>query len=480
MNKDAIEIRIAELAAMLLKAFKHILVVSLIIGLLGAGYGLFHSINAGKNSAALKEKANAAEESFQASQAKLAEAEDALSLRLETEIPQTEELIRHAAELLESRQDYLENSLYCVIDPFHCGVSRLTVRIDAADGGTQGASLAVSSLSSRLSSDSSELFSAMQTILKTDAEPAYIRELISVSNISDTIIGITAFHTDPQLAEQLCEAVYADLERSLKRDSRFTAEIVDSFCGYEVNWDMRDRQLLNRADLVSSEQTLAAAREELVVLKDGIPTLTKAVDDANTALKNAQNVLQKAERKTQNSLATPKNIIKNTLFCLVAMFFAGLLLSCVAVIFLRLSSGKLLSRSAILTGCDYPLLGVLPNEKPVLFEKAIRKLEGLGGADYQSAANTLAQTLLSLVGDRRVCFVSSLGKDAAETLVSLTDGRIKACGDIVNDPDAIKALSSFDGIVLAEKTDLSALDMIDAEIQRAKALGKEILGIALI
>ena len=85
------------------------------------------------------------------------------------------------------------------------------------------------------------------------------------------------------------------------------------------------------------------------------------------------------------------------------------------------------------------------------------------------------------VADKRsACFVSSLGSEKASALLPYLDGKIDVCGDILNDPKAVKDLDNYDSIILVEQRRKSVLSQIDSEVLRAKAFGKEILGIVLI
>ena len=479
MKNDTAEITIADLMALLLKAFKPILCATLVFALIGGFFGFFRAMNDRKHISALEEDVKAAEESFLSSQEKLAEAEDDLTTRKEIEFSQAEDLINNSEELVFNRKKYLEESLYCAIDPFHCGVSRMTVQIHSENDAPEETTSVLTALLSNLFSDNSEFPLSIQKIIKSDAEYAYIRELISISYLSDNLAEITVFHSDPQIAEEAAEAICLELSHYLNQNGNYSFEVIDRFNGIEVNWEMYERQLSAKRELVSAEQTLMDAREKLQRIKSEVPDLEKAVEDAEKTLEKELNALQKTQKK-YNTIASNSNTVKSSIRYLISMLFVGLFLSCFFVIAINLLSGRLLNRRMALSSFDYPLLGILPTDKPCLFEKTIRKLEDENNADYQSSSNAVAQTLVSLASNHSVCFVSSLGKDAAKNLVSLTDGHISICGDIVNDPDAIKTLSSFDSIILVEKKNVSLLSMINHEIQRANALGKDILGIVLI
>ena len=85
--------------------------------------------------------------------------------------------------------------------------------------------------------------------------------------------------------------------------------------------------------------------------------------------------------------------------------------------------------------------------------------------------------MLSTATDKSVCLVSSLGKNEAEIILPYLDGRFLCYGDILGEVDAVKALADFDSVVLVEKRGKSNIDIIDAEVNRLRTLGKEIVGV---
>ena len=70
--------------------------------------------------------------------------------------------------------------------------------------------------------------------------------------------------------------------------------------------------------------------------------------------------------------------------------------------------------------------------------------------------------------------------EKAAALLPYLDGKISVCGDILNDPEAIKDLDKYDSIILVEQKRKSVLSQIDSQVLRAKAFDKDILGIVLI
>ena len=480
MKRASLEISLKDLVAMLLKTIKPIVCAALILGILGACFGFYQSYNSGKDIASLQEKVDTANEIMLDSKENKLTAERDLKDKRDVQIPQAKERIRHAEELVSVRKEYAENSLYYAIDPFHCGISRLTVQLSPLKASKDDLPAFISAADLRLFSNNSELFSAVRDKLKSDADLSYIRELVSISISSSNCVVISVLNKDSQLADAAADIIYAELKEYLKQDAMFSSEISDRFCGYEINWEMRDRNLKSDGDLIAAERELAEAQKDLLIFQNDLKALERAVTDAKSMFDEDQSALVQAQKALENAVPTPKNIIISTLLFFVVMFIVGLFIASFVVLFYSFSGAKILNQNSIISISDYPLFGVLPSEEHYLFDKAIRKLEGESNCDYQSAAEAVGQTILCAVGERSVCFVSSLGKEIAEKLVPFTDGHIPACGNIIDDPNAIKAMSSYDGIILVEKKGLSETALIETVFQRAKALDKEILGMVLL
>ena len=123
-EKRETEVRLADVFAMLLKAAKPILCVILIVGILGGGYGLYAATH--RKVKVTKDEVNAAQTEASVAKSAVAVAEQALRKRNEIAIPEAERKIKTGELLVERRTEYMENSLFQKLDPFNCGVSRLT------------------------------------------------------------------------------------------------------------------------------------------------------------------------------------------------------------------------------------------------------------------------------------------------------------------------------------------------------------------
>ena len=487
MNNKEIELRIPDLVAMLLKGFRLILCLTLIAALLGGAYGVYSALNTDEKERITTEDVKNAEYAVTSAETAISSAEKALTKRLEIEIPEAERKMDRAEQLIQHRQEYLDNSLYYKMNPFERGVSRLTFYVetnftvdpDVASIVEDPQTSIVLAYTSIYPFDS-EILERVRAIMHTDAEKQYIEELISVSNIANRFVEIRVYHEDAQIAEQVVTYLYQTMLSRLKGSvAEHSANVIGTFTGYEVDWAMNDSHTTNEDSLISAERAWADAEESLQNLNNGITDLEQAIQDAKENLAEVQKKLEEVREAYRNTEPNLSNVAKKAAKYGAIGLIIGLILGCGIVLVFALFGGKIQNQSNVLNRYAFPLIGVLPRTKRVWFDKAIRKLEGEPIGDFEATAQATAQSLLSRIGERKVCLVSSESNSIAEKLAAYTEGRVTVLGNILKNPDAVKELSSFDGIVLVEQRGTSRVDLIDGEVLRAEALGKEILGIVL-
>lgn len=480
MNDREIEIRVADLFAAVLKAAKPILCFALIFALLGAGFGLHKARSYTRTETGELESIVKAEKAIEIAQQQLDLAERALVRYNEVEYPNAEQKYQHALTMVEQRQSYVENSLYQALDPFNCGISTLTFYIEMedfqleADPSAPWLSLdpraAVAMACTQVISKDDAILEHVQEIMGVHTEIRFVKELISVSNISDQFVEIQVYNEDAQVAEKVVDYLYQTIiERLDGNVDPFSANVISRFTGYDVIWSMNDRQISNEEKLTSAERALTDAETKRQTLLDSSKEKEESVEKAREALRDAQGDLRSLRFRTQYPAL---------LYALIFLV-AGLVLGCFMSVFFSVTGSRLQTQSAARFRYPFPVLGVLPAEKKRWFARTIRRLEGDPEASHESAVHVAAQATLELAADKKACLISSLGSGAAEEFAPYLNGRVDVCGDILRDPAAAKALAGFDSAVLVETRGKSHIDQIDSEVQQLNALGKEILGIIL-
>ena len=485
MISSEIKLRVPDLVAMVLKAAKAILCFLLILGLLGGAYGVYSAF---KNVPKVtEEEVRQAEHAVEDAQVDVTSAERNLTYRTQVELPDAERKLERMQQLVEYRQEYLDNSLYYAINPFKRGVCRLTfyvktdftVNPDVAGLVKDPQADIVAAYTSIYPFDS-EILDHVCTIMKIDVERRFIGELVSVWSISDSMVCIQVQYDDLEVAKQVSQYLYETMTDRIKGTvAEHTANVISLFTGYEVDWGMNDSHTAHEDELLAAEQAVIHAKQSLEDLRTGVTELESAVADAKDALSAAEKKLSETRQAFEDSRVNAKNVLKKAIKNSVIGAVFGLVLGCGIALFRGLFSGRIESQSEVWNRYAFPVIGVLPRTQKTWFDRTIRRLEGEPEGNFEATAQATAQSLLSRIGGRSVCLVSTDSLDMAKKLAACTEDRVKVLGSIIDDAASVKKLADFDGIVLVEQRGKSRLSLVDAEVLRAKALEKEILGIVL-
>lgn len=479
MNNSEIEIRIADLFAAVLKAAKAILCFALILALLGAGYGLHKAQGYVRTETGETEAVVKAKKLVETAEQQLSLAERALERYNEVEYPNAEKKYEHALMMVEQRQSYLDNSIYQSLDPFNCGVATLTFYIETAADPEANPSAPWLALDPRATiamactqviAQDDRILEKVQEIMGTHTEIRFIKELVSVSKVSDQFVEIRAYNQDAKTAEKVVNYLYQTIiERLDGKVDPFTANVISQFTGYDVVWSINEKQISNEDKLLTAERALTDAETKRQTLLSDSKVKEDDVTSARNALKSANRDLRNVRFKTQYP----------ALIYALIFLALGLVIGCFAAAFFAIVSSRLQNQSAVLSRYPFPILGVLPHGKKRWFAAKIRALEGDPETGRESAACVAAQNVMDVASGKKACLISTLGGGAAEEFAPYLNGKLAVCGDILRDPAAVKALVDFDSVVLVEERGSSRLDQIDGEVQQLKTLGKEILGIVL-
>ena len=489
MNNDERVLRLSDLLSILLRNLKSIVCIALVFALLGTAYAYRKAHRTVSPASALPQADYLAE--LEARYAFSAHADEKANEELkhfeEERLSALWDQFDFANDNVSKLSDYLASSPVMALDPYNCAAADVSLLVRDNTNVTtdeEGFVLfntgdrAASVISSICTLDTSVLEKTRQ-ILGVDDDLFHVQQLVSVFN-ENGVVHIRVYFNDMAAAEKavdyLCGTV---VDRLSSADPGFSFEEIGRYSGNLVDSNLHERRLALSTELDEAAAELKNAETILFALNTEFESFRSASSLANEKNNSAKQDLASAQRALAQpeAAATPGKLSVRTI---VLAAILGLFFGCAAVICYELFNVKLNSQSEMLNRYSFPLLGLLPSKKKRLFEKTIRRLEGDTGADFETAARAAAQGLLSVSDNRSVCFVSSLGSKTASTLVPYLDGKIGVCGDILSDPDAVKALASFDSVVLVEQRGRSNLSLIDSEALRAKALGKEILGIVLL
>lgn len=484
MNDTEMTLRLSDLLAMMLRGFRMILCLVLILGFLGGVYGAY---SIAKTQPKVTQKdVEAAEKQMAAAESNLAKMQSALSFRNEVKIPGAIRKVERAERMVMQLQEYMKNSIYYGMDPFHRGVARLRFAVDTDY--VVAPELAVKASDPRIGivkayagmcPFDAETMDQVRSIMDIEAPLQYLEELISVQNYNDYIVEINVYYDDPQVAEKVVNHLFQTMTaRGNKILPKHETITLATYVGYEIDSSMSKSHAFYEDSLINAEKTLLDANTSFQTMQSDTSD-EQAVTDASAALDSAQRALQNARINYAKNRPSLRNMAKRAIKYGILGGLAGIMLGCCYALMKGLFGGIIQNQNEVMNRYSFPLIGVLPRTKKVWFDKTIRKLEGEPTGNFEATAQATAQSLLSRIGDRSVCIVSTSSSAIAQKLAAYTEDTIPVIGNIIDNAEAVKMLSTFEGIILVEERGKSRINLVDAEVLRAKALSKEVLGIVL-
>ncbi len=491
-NKDRI-IRLSDLFALLLKSFVFIVGIAIVFAVFGAARSARsqEEVNRESNNVTHNQLERSRKE-FEEAQFALSTSEASLKNIEEVQIPALVERIAWAKTNIIHLKNHLDNSLLMALDPYSCSEASKSFYLEAhqlpviifqenksyvlTDEELEG----ISTYRTLWPLDT-EMLERVRSILGVEADLLYIREIATIAY--DPMTGLTEIkvcYSDTSAAQKAVDYLFSAMKKQLDNTvGVYKITSLGNFCGTIVDLNVKNDQIVLMEGLTNLAQELSNSEKSLSELRESISDKKKEIDAASSTYSSAKRSLDEMERIMSSPNATAGISRRAMLRNAVIAGLFGAVFGCIVVICEGLFGKRLQNHSELSWRYSFPLLGVLPRQKKYLFERLIRRLEGEGNYSFDAAAQAAAQSILSAVGEKTACLASSLGRDEAERILPYLDGRLKCCGDILGEADAVKALADYDGVVLVEKREKSNIDLIDSEVQRIHALGKEIIGIVL-
>ena len=484
MNDTEMTVRISDLLAMMLRAFKTILCLVLILGFLGGVYGAYSV--AKTQPKVTQEDVEAAEKKMAAAESNLAKMQSALTFHNEVKIPGAIQKVERAERTVLQLQEYMENSIYYGMDPFHRGVARLRFAVDTDY--VVAPELAVKAKDPRIGivkayaemcPFDAETMAQVRSIMGIVAPMQYLEELISVQSNNDYIVEIDVYYDDSQVAEKVVNHLFQTMTtRGNEILPKHETIPLATYVGYEIDPSMSKSHASYEDSLTKAEKALLDATASYQAIQNDTSE-EEAVADASAAFDSAQRALQNAKINYAKNRPSLRNMAKRAIKYGILGGLIGIALGCFFALIKGLFGGIIQNQNEVMNRYTFPLIGVLPRTKKVWFDKTIRKLEGEPTGNFEATAQATAQSLLSRIGDRSVCIVSTGSSAIAQKLAAYTGEKVPVIGNIIDNAEAVKKLADYTGIVLVEERGKSRVDLVDAQVLRAKALNKEIIGIVL-
>ena len=266
MNNREVVVRLPDALAMILRKSKAILCLVLILGFLGGIYGAY---SVAKTQPRVTQKdVETAEKKVEVAENNLSKMQRALSFRTDVKIPGALQKVERAERTVSQLQEYMQNSVYYRMNPFHHGAARLCFIVESdqvvsssTNGPLEDPRVEIVVAYTKMCPFDQDTMNHVKTIMGMEASTPYIEELISVTSDEDhRVVEICVYYDDLQKATQAAEFLYqAMTAQAEERLPKHQTIVFSTSSGYEADLEMQISHETNEASLIIAEQNLLDA-----------------------------------------------------------------------------------------------------------------------------------------------------------------------------------------------------------------------------
>lgn len=472
MNQT-VEIDLKDLFCFVLKQTKALIIAAVIFGIAGAGFSYVK-----QKKAISAPAANILDTSVK----QPGESDEAYNNRV-ANVERANDIMDNIAVLtkqVEIQNDYISNSVYMQIDPINTATSSVQVVITCDSGMVGG----IDSLYNAYSWDilKGEYINSVADELGYD--PGAVQELIVVSLIStatsytdsqDQMGTLNVYVLGPSIdeTELIMDAIVAEIE-SVSKDYN------SSIMSHTVS-------LVGRQSAVGYDASVKKIQLDSVTT---LNTLQTQINNLNNSLDSTAKTLGFTDKMdfyepvntataTQNSISV-KSCIKYGLVGLVL----GMVLVAGTMALVYVFGREIVSQSqffSLFRGIES--IGVCkPSDKRSKIQAFLDRISN--DDSYLSEENTnkiVSANLNNLtINAKRVLITGTVDSDAIKESIKELDINADVKLDMFSNPEILKLVSEYDGVVIVEKRDISRKKMVKEQIKLLKNSGTKIIGAIIL
>lgn len=431
---------------------------------------------------------------------------------------------------LTYRKEQNENSLLMAIDPYNVNVYEVYLRVDSGYEILPGSSVQNVDPTPeilqtyRLLVSNTSFYDKMISDLKLDTEVRYLTEVIMVSNYSTNSLRVRIISDSNSWAKMVGEYVSDSIlgahehvsgsikEHDITKYNTTDYSVVDldiyakqqTFIQQAINYESSIRDV--DTSILNTEASIRNMNTD-------IRTFRQQIEDTNLAITELpikeQALLDKIggyrdanfEFQTEKLELLKKPEPKYRGYTIVSVFtgfvkfaviggIAGAIISALYLAFAGTLSGKVLSYDKLCSTINSKFFGFWPKKSKkhfIFIDKWIARLEGnsaKGVTDTVATDLVLSNIAVACADSKKLLLCGG----ASEKTISAVSEAIKermpsveliTGGTIGFDPAVVRGLAECDTVILVEQLDKSGMKYAVQLKDRAKAMGKPVLGVVL-
>lgn len=303
---------------------------------------------------------------------------------------------------------------------------------------------------------------------ETGTDAIYLKELIGVgSDYSSNTITVEVFYSDEVTADKILDEVLAQLKRREGEFSsivgNYTASVVNRSSSFIMDTGLADRQKQNTDQIFNYQEDIL---------------------EKEKALKDLE------EPEVPEELSKKKVALQGIKFAVIGGV-GGVFLMAFYFCMIYVLSGKLHTDEELKDRFGFKVLGVfaLPVKTGFLcgIDRWLERLEGKAvRPEEEDVLERIGLNIVNYAGEaKQLLFTGTVSKECLEELAGKLSGRmpdlqLTVGGDMNRDTDTLRLLAKCDGVILAEKREVSKCREIQKEKESIDALKKPVLGCIIL
>lgn len=383
---------------------------------------------------------------------------------------------------LDGQKDYIENSIYMNIDPYHVVVTNLQFFIDTEDD--SNLTSAVIGLRNYITNGSMAVGIEEQN---EDLKASYVQDVFTVTGMDfssenvSKIVNLKIYTQDQETAQAIVDAINVQI-------GEFSANLQETIGNHTLKLMYQEQGEVLDKTLQTTQETYIknynTNKDNVESAFDALSEKQKLVVEESVGEKEAIENGEEPEESVQTNETVKIRISKK--FVVLGAFLGIVFMACV-IVFFYLINGTIKHPEEIRNGYNFPYFGSLTLKQKNIFEKISDRLfykkqnmsfeqeQELIISKIQIACENQNISRLILAGGMQgekqeqfaLALASALSKNQVEVI---------AADDLVNSSDEIRKCGKANYVVLAETLKKTSYSQIRQEIMLCQEQQKQIIG----
>lgn len=447
------EIDLKDLIFYIVKRWRPILLIAVILAALMGGYKLCKGVLKSQD----KQYMADLQETYDSDLKNYHVAKDEYERKIDT-----------LAQNIDYEEAYEKNSVLFQLDPYNKWVAKtnLFIRIEEENGGITMVD-PVDSLVKVYSSILKSKSALEEACKENDLEIRYLRELLNIeADYNGNMIAVSVTYKDGEGAQKILDTILKSVKAS-------QAEV-------QSNLGLHSIIFMNGETSIVADQTLADNQNKRV---DGLSQMQKSLEETQLAL----DALEEPQQPTGQSIS---GVLKSAIKYGVLGGVIGAFLMASLFFVIYMINPRLRSSEEFISRFNLKILGIyLPKDGKKRLSKLDLWIEKMEGKEYLTKEDVLKRIIASISiyteKEKTILLTGTVEPDLLRSIEgeikdNFPELKFEVGADMNRNSDTLTSLPVVDGVILVEKCGTSKYKDIENEIVTICNLNKKIIGCIIL